>query len=66
MLTETELSRRLNVPRATLRTWRHRRVGPPFHRFAGRTIRYDETELDRWLAANLELDGKETLAEEPN
>ena len=39
-LTEDELSAELGIPVPTLRTWRSRRVGPPFVKIGPRTVRY--------------------------
>jgi len=38
------------VTPASLRRWRHRRQGPPYHR-RGKSIRYRVDELDAWIAA---------------
>ena len=33
----------------TLKTWRARGDGPPFHKVSGRLVRYRRDELDAWL-----------------
>lgn len=38
------------VQPATMRKWRQRRQGPPYHR-RGRLVRYRSDELDAWIAA---------------
>lgn len=35
--------------RNTLKTYRARGKGPPFHRVSGRLVRYRRDELDAWL-----------------
>jgi hypothetical protein len=45
--TEQQTAERLNIPVATLRTWRSRGGGPPFCRF-GRLVRYSVQETERW------------------
>ena len=39
-LTEEQLSKELGIPVPTLRTWRSRRVGPPYVKIGPRTVRY--------------------------
>lgn len=49
MLTVDELARKLKVPIATLYKWNSQGTGPrPLH--LGRHVRYEEIEVDRWLA----------------
>lgn len=48
LLTETELSGRINVAVATLRRWRWSGDGPPFVR-VGRCVRYDPAHVQAWL-----------------
>jgi hypothetical protein len=50
-MTEAETSSYLDLPRATLRQWRWLDKGPPYAR-AGRSIRYSQRAVDRWLAEN--------------
>jgi hypothetical protein len=33
----------------TLKCWRSRGTGPPFHRANGRLVRYQHRELDAWV-----------------
>jgi excisionase family DNA binding protein len=47
-LTEAEVAQRLSVSAPTLRSWRHRGVGPVFRRF-GRAVRYMERDVDRYV-----------------
>jgi hypothetical protein len=48
LLTLAEAADVLRTPVATLRYWRHRRVGPPCFR-VGRRVVYRRDELDRWI-----------------
>ena len=48
LLTLGEAADLLRTPAATLRYWRHMRVGPPCFR-VGRRVVYRRDELDRWL-----------------
>jgi predicted site-specific integrase-resolvase len=56
LLTEAEVAERLRVSRATLRDWRHRKIGPPFLKL-GRAkqaaIRYRDADLAPWLARHV-------------
>ncbi len=45
----------LDVPRRTLDEWRARKVGPPFVKF-GKTVRYPEHALLRWMDACMDGD----------
>ncbi len=51
-LTEAETAQRLGVSAATLRNWRRQEVGPVYRRF-GRTVRYLESDLEKYIAANV-------------
>lgn len=44
------LAQRLEKSSKTLETWRREGVGPPYVR-VGRDIRYRESDVERWLAA---------------
>jgi hypothetical protein len=50
LMTENEVSKRLNVSVASLRRWRLLRRGPQFLK-VGSLVRYQPEELDAWLAA---------------
>lgn len=50
LLSTADVSARLNVPQTTLRDWRHNNYGPPSFAL-GRNIKYDEAELNAWIAA---------------
>lgn len=58
LLTDVEASIYLNMSLAFLRQSRmegrrsNRSPGPPFIRTAGRSVRYDLEDLDRWIAEN--------------
>jgi excisionase family DNA binding protein len=48
LLTPQELAERLQVPVATVQTWRANRTGPRGHR-VGRHVRYREADVALWL-----------------
>lgn len=49
LMTESELSKMLNVKPSTIRQWRARGSGPPYIRINSRLIRYDRQEVGNWL-----------------
>ncbi|MGI0135370.1 MAG: helix-turn-helix transcriptional regulator [Candidatus Micrarchaeaceae archaeon] len=49
-LTETEVSERTHISLGTLRRWRLESRGPHYYKF-GSLVRYAESDLDVWLAA---------------
>lgn len=51
LLTAAEVEAKLRVARATLTYWRATDQGPPWIRLGKATIRYPETGLNEWLAA---------------
>ena len=50
LMTENEVSKRLNVSVASLRRWRLTRRGPAFLK-VGSLVRYQPEELEAWLAS---------------
>jgi excisionase family DNA binding protein len=50
LMTEQEVSKRLNVSLASLRRWRLLRRGPAFVK-VGSLVRYQPEDLDAWLAS---------------
>jgi predicted DNA-binding transcriptional regulator AlpA len=50
LMTENEVSKRLNVSVASLRRWRLLRRGPAFIK-VGSLVRYSPDELEAWLAS---------------
>jgi predicted DNA-binding transcriptional regulator AlpA len=50
LLTEHEAARRLAVSPHALRFWRAHGKGPPWLRIGERLIRYDLSELRRWIS----------------
>jgi hypothetical protein len=50
LMTEQEVSKRLNVSVASLRRWRLLRRGPAFLK-VGSLVRYSPADLDVWLAS---------------
>lgn len=49
LLTSGEAAQLLRLRPATLRAWRCRGAGPPFHKVGDR-VRYSRRDLDAWLA----------------
>jgi len=50
LMTENEVSKRLNVSVASLRRWRLTKRGPAFLK-VGSLVRYQPEELEVWLAS---------------
>jgi excisionase family DNA binding protein len=50
LMTENEVSKRLNVSLASLRRWRLTKRGPAFVK-VGSLVRYEPEELEAWLAS---------------
>ena len=48
LLTERELAEKLQVHVGTIRHWRYSLQGPPVRK-VGRSIRYAEAEVEKWL-----------------
>lgn len=42
------------LPVSTIRSWRHRKKGPPFYKLQG-CVRYDRDEIEDWITASREL-----------
>lgn len=55
-MTPSEVSEQLSVPTSTLYAWRHRGQGPPAIKCVG-LLRYDATELERWINERKESAG---------
>ena len=49
-----EAALKLGVKTGTLYSWTCRKVGPPFIRLSGRCVRFDEDQLDKWLAERVQ------------
>ncbi len=49
-INEKEFEVIYNIKRTTLRRWRSERKGPPFHKIAGRAVRYEVAAVDAWIA----------------
>ena len=50
LLTITEVAELLRTPVATLRYWRHLRIGPAIFRI-GRRVMYRRTDVEEWINA---------------
>jgi hypothetical protein len=48
-LNEKELAKELNISFRTLQKWRQRGVGPPYHKVAGKLIKYYRPEVDEYF-----------------
>lgn len=48
LLSMPEVSERLDKPLETLKRWRKTGYGPPSF-LIGRSVRYDESDLDAWI-----------------
>lgn len=46
-----DLALLLGVPERTVRAWRYQGKGPRGYNFGGRNVRYDLTEVERWIEA---------------
>lgn len=60
LLTPVQAAERLSVPVSRLRDMRYQGRGPVFIK-VGRSVRYDETDLQAWIDANRATSTKETL-----
>ena len=49
LMTPSQVAAFLNMPLATLQTWRANRTGPRGYR-VGRHVRYRREDVERWLA----------------
>lgn len=54
MLTPSEVSTVLGVSTRTLSRWRSAGRGPRAARYGHRTVRYLQTDVERWIAARAE------------
>jgi len=51
MLIDTEeLARRLGITKYGLRVWRREGKGPPFIKLSERVVRYEEADVEAWIA----------------
>lgn len=49
LLTQAEAAKRLGVHVNTLGQWRKRGSGPKWYRIGPKLIRYDESDVERWI-----------------
>ncbi len=59
LLTAQELADYLEVPLATIYTWRYRGEGPPGFRVR-RHLRYRPRDVEQWISRQLELSPERT------
>lgn len=52
MLTTKGAAARIGVSPDTLRGWRMTHTGPRFHKYSARVFRYDERDVDAYIAAH--------------
>jgi predicted DNA-binding transcriptional regulator AlpA len=52
LLTQSALADLLSVSERTLEGWRRTGEGPGFKRLGGRCVRYQLSEVERWLASS--------------
>jgi hypothetical protein len=52
LVTDSQLSGLLNIPRRTIQGWRRRGGGPPWVRVGRRAIRYDVVNVHAWLQSS--------------
>ena len=55
LLRLTEVSERLGIAVPTMYEWLSRGDGPPVIRLSSRMLRFDEDELEEWLAASRDV-----------
>ena len=51
LLTTQQTAEMIGVRPATLRGWRCSKTGPPFIRITARSVKYDEAEILKYIAA---------------
>jgi len=56
LLSAQDLANFLDVPIATIYSWRYRREGPPGFR-VGRYLRYQRSDVEQWIADRLQQTG---------
>jgi len=61
LLKPKEAAEYLKMSTNTLATWRHQRRGPSFIK-TGRTVKYNQDDLDKWMKENLFTAGKKPRA----
>lgn len=51
LMDEKAAARLLRISHRTLQTWRSSGAGPPYHQLSNRCIRYERSEILRWLTS---------------
>ena len=49
MMSTADVAKKVGNSEPTLRAWRYQGIGPPFIK-VGKLVKYDEADVDRWLA----------------
>lgn len=52
LIKTADVARLANVEHATVRSWRHRGIGPRWFRLETGVVRYRRAEVERWLTVN--------------
>ena len=50
MISTKEAAKMMGVEPSTLRAWRCAKTGPPFHRLTKQSVKYDERDIQRYVA----------------
>lgn len=62
-LREPEAAHRIGLAPTTLKRWRARRVGPPYHVISRGAVVYSTADLDRWMDSRRRETDSETGSE---
>lgn len=63
LLSTKQVSELLSIPAETLRWWRGAGIGPPFYKLVG-SIRYDESDVEKWVAEGKHVPSVRAAVEE--
>jgi excisionase family DNA binding protein len=63
LLTTEDVANMVGVSVRTVEDWRRDKVGPPFTRLGGRTIRYRRDLLEAWIDAGADDGGVEAAGQ---
>lgn len=54
LITDRAVAEIVGVSTRTLRFWRQHQKGPPFVRLSKKSVRYRRTDVDAWIAAQID------------